>query len=134
MYPLFKQSYLPYVLFMVGVVLIFLWARSRSSVEGFADEGEYEFAMYYADWCPHCHSAKPEFEKLGAIQTIGGKRVKCAAYEEKKNAAALAGKEIGGFPTFQLYGPQGNLVKTYDGGRTQGEFQSFLESVLNRAK
>ena len=23
-----------------------------------------EFVMFYADWCPHCQTAKPEVEKL----------------------------------------------------------------------
>ena len=86
---------LPYVLVGVGLVLIFLWARSRQSpAEGFENNGvdasyvstnPYKFNMYYVDWCPHCHHAKPEFEKLGAIQTIGGKKVQCSAIHLNTN-------------------------------------------------
>jgi thiol-disulfide isomerase/thioredoxin len=127
---LFKQSYIPYVLFLVGVVLIFLWARSRK-VEGFADapsaDKVYKFIMYYADWCPHCHTAQPEFAKLGSIQTIGGKKVEIAAIEEKQIPESV---KVSGFPTIRLLGPDGAIVEEYGGDRTKAAFQAFLEQKL----
>ena len=42
---------------------------------GGAGNTEYKFVMFGVDWCPHCVKAKPEFEALGATQTIGGKVV-----------------------------------------------------------
>jgi thiol-disulfide isomerase/thioredoxin len=130
---LFKQSYIPYALFLVGVVFIFLWARSRK-VEGFADAtvgadaGAYKFVMYYADWCPHCHTAQPEFAKLGAIQTIGGKKVEIVAIEEKQIPESV---KVSGFPTIRLMGPDGALLEEYAGDRKQAAFQAFLEQKLN---
>ena len=95
----FKQAYVPYALFMLGVALIFVWAiyGRRGAREGFENGGvgsayitavPYKFHMYYADWCPHCHTAKPEFEKLvadGSTLTIGGKKVLVEAIEGEKN-------------------------------------------------
>jgi len=136
---LFKQEYLRYVMFLVGAILIFLWARTRST-EGFENNGlgathitaaPYHFEMYYADWCPHCHSALPEFNKLGATQTIGGKTVACKAIEAEKNPGLVRGK-VQGYPTIQLYDPQGNLVKEHSGQRTLENFQHFLEDALNK--
>lgn len=131
---------LPYVLVAVGIVLIFLWARSRQSpAEGFENNGvdasyvstnPYKFNMYYVDWCPHCHHAKPEFEKLGATQTIGGKKVQCSAIEAEKNPDAVKGKKISGYPTIQLYDPQGQLVQEYSGARTASGFRAFLNENL----
>ena len=126
-------------MFLVGAILIFLWARSRGT-EGFENNGldatyvtaaPYNFEMYYADWCPHCHSALPEFQKLGAKQTIGGKTVACKAIEAEKNPELVRGK-VQGYPTIQLYDPQGNLVKEYSGQRTATDFQQFLEAALNK--
>jgi len=136
---LFKQSYTPYVLFLAGVVLIFLWARTQR-FEGFENNGlqasyvtaaPYHFDMYYVDWCPHCHSAKPEFEKLGAIQTIGGKKVACKAIDAEKNPDQVLSK-VSGYPTFQLYNAEGKLVQEYQGERNEAGFRSFLEDIKNR--
>ena len=127
---LFKQSYIPYILFLVGVVLIFLWARSRK-VEGFASpppsDKSYKFVLYYAEWCPHCHTAKPEFEKLGSIQTIGGKKVEMVALEEKQIPETV---KVSGYPTIRLLDPAGTVVEEYGGDRTQAGFQAFLEKKL----
>ncbi len=127
---IFKQSYMPYVIFFAGLVLIYVWATMNNvKKEGFADAADetYAFKMYYADWCPHCHRAKPEFEKLGAIQTIGGKKVKMVALEEKEIPETV---KVSGYPTIHLYGPDGALVSEYSGERTQAGFESFLEKTL----
>jgi len=139
----FKQqcmAALPYVLIAVGLVLIFVWARARQHTpEGFENNGmdasyvtsnPYKFTMYYVDWCPHCHHAKPEFEKLGSTQTIGGKTVQCEAIEAEKNPDAVRGKKISGYPTIHLYDPQGELIQEYSGARTEKGFRSFLQGNL----
>jgi thiol-disulfide isomerase/thioredoxin len=135
----FKQSHLPYVLFVVGVLLIFVWARSVK-YEGFENNGleasyvtanPYKFHMYYVDWCPHCHAAKPEFDKLEPKMTIGGQSVICEAVNAEKNPEKVLGKPEG-YPTVELYNAEGKLVKTYEGERTAAGFRSFLEDALNR--
>ena len=135
----FKQAYIPYISFLAGIVLIFFWARSRKGLEGFENNGlnasyitaaPYKFTMYYADWCPHCHSAKPEFEKLGATQTIGGKKVACSAIEAEKNPEKVKEK-VNGYPTFRFYDAEGQMTE-YNGERNAKGFQSFLEDMMNR--
>ena len=124
-----------YALFLIGVVFIFLWTRSRK-VEGFASASAtatatatapHTFVLYYASWCPHCHTAKPEFEKLGSIQTIGGKKVEIVAMEEKQIPESV---KVSGYPTVRLLDPEGNLVSEYAGERTAAGFQAFLEKTL----
>ena len=140
----FKQAYIPYACVIVGVVLIFLWARNQRR-EGFADSGAaaaaaaapYKFHMYYVDWCPHCHSTKPEFEKLIAESkdpksSIYGK-VACEAIDAEKEKAKVLGKPEG-YPTIQLYDAQGKMLDEYKGERNLAGFRSFLEDILNRPK
>lgn len=136
MLELFKRSYVPYVCFLAGVLLIFLWAR-YGRVEGFENHGQgssavtaapYKFNMYYVDWCPHCHAAKPEFEKLGARQTIGGKTVQCEAIEAEKNPEKVLEK-VSGYPSIRFYGADGKMTE-YDGERTESGFQAFLHKML----
>ena len=133
----FKLSYLSILLVAVGLGLIVLWARSKPTREGFEDavvgasDKPWKFNMYYVDWCPHCHHAKPEFEKLGSTMTIGGHKVACNAIEAEKNPEAVQGLKISGYPTFLLYDPEGNLVKDYSGPRKTAGFRSFLEDTVN---
>jgi len=133
----FKLSFESILLVIVGVALIVLWARSKPTCEGFEDavegapEHPWKFNMYYVDWCPHCHHAKPEFEKLGSTMTIGGRKVACNAIEAEKNPEAVQGLKISGYPTFLLYDPEGNLVKDYSGPRKTAGFRSFLEDTVN---
>ena len=133
----FKLSYLSILLVAVGLGLIVLWARSKPTREGFEDavvgapENPWKFNMYYVDWCPHCHHAKPEFEKLGSTMTIGGHKVACNAIEAEKNPEAVQGLKISGYPTFVLYDAEGNMVKDYSGPRKTAGFRSFLEDTVN---
>ena len=139
MLALFKQSYVPYMCFLAGVILIFLWAR-YGRVEGFENNGQgasyitaapYKFNMYYVDWCPHCHSAKPEFEKLGATQTIGGKTVRFEAIEAEKNPEKVLEK-VSGYPAIRFYDAEGTMTE-YSGERTHDGFQSFLQEKLGKS-
>jgi len=136
MLELFKRSYVPYICFLAGVLLIFLWAR-YGRAEGFENHGQgsgavtaapYKFNMYYVDWCPHCHAAKPEFEKLGARQTIGGKTVQFEAIEAEKNPEKVLEK-VSGYPSIRFYDAAGKMTE-YDGERTHSGFQAFLQKML----
>ena len=80
-------AYLPYLLVAVGLILIVVWARTRGSVEGFADDvpapsdtNPWKFNMYYVDWCPHCVKAKPDWQAFVQKydqQVIQGYTVTC---------------------------------------------------------
>jgi thiol-disulfide isomerase/thioredoxin len=128
---MFKRAYLPYFLVITGVILIFLWARScnRRGLESFANAGAYKLHMYYASWCPHCHTAKPEFEKLGPKLTIGGHEVDAEAIEAEKEPERVLG-EVKGYPTIRLYDPEGKLVAEHEGERTEAGIRAFVEKAL----
>jgi len=120
-----------------GLVLIVIWVVYRLYIsfllhtkEGFeggsVSGGSYKLVMYYADWCGHCKNAKPEFNKLGATKTIGGKIVEIQAVNPDTNPEAAEGKNIRGYPTIHLYSAKGNLVQEYQGERTHEGFVEFL--------
>ena len=98
--------------------------------EGFGSaQDAYTFVMYYAPWCGHCKTAKPEFAKLGDLQTISGKNVKIMMVDpEEEPEKVMKGVNVRGYPTIHLYSSAGTLVSEYSGQRTQDGFLSFLSN------
>jgi len=125
--------YLPYIAVIVVVAALFCaigicanpsMMRGR---ESFANSSA-SFTMYYADWCPHCKTALPEFKKLGATMTIGGTSVVLQALEEQQIPPELK-DTIKGYPTIQLVKPDGSVME-YSGDRTATGFRQFLQQTL----
>lgn len=97
------------------------------SIEGF-DTGS-KFFMFGVDWCPHCRTAKPEFQALGTTKTIDGKSVTMQYVDPEKETEAAKGFEISGYPTFYLL-HQGQKHR-YQGPRTKAGFEQFLSEQLS---
>jgi thiol-disulfide isomerase/thioredoxin len=97
------------------------------TIEGF-DTGS-KFFMFGVDWCPHCRSAKPEFQALGTTKTIGGHPVTMQYVDPEKETEAAKGFEISGYPTFYLV-HQGQKHR-YQGPRTKAGFEQFLSEQLS---
>lgn len=123
----------PYISYIVVIVLasLLLCALGYCASprrEGFSnDAANPTFVMYYADWCPHCQTAKPELEKLGTKQTIGGTTVQIQKMEEKDIPEAVK-PNIRGYPTIQLLNPDGSVKADYEGERTAAGFLEFLKA------
>jgi thiol-disulfide isomerase/thioredoxin len=102
---------------------------SEGFVPGFGDAGAPpvgSFTMYYADWCPHCQTVKPDFKdfsKAGVV-TVNGRNVAVKMVEESEKDK-IAGKPIKGFPTFLFESAQGQTVE-YSGPRTRDSWMDFL--------
>jgi len=125
--------YLPYVAVIAVVVLIFVaiglyTLPIRTMPENFENNSA-SFTMYYADWCPHCQTALPEFQKLGPTVTIDGTPVVLQAIEEQQIPPA-AKDGIKGYPTIQLVKPDGSVME-FSGERTADGFQQFLKQNLS---
>ncbi len=125
------------VVLFVGVTLFKYFVEqplvALATQEGFASPsagGDYKFVMFGVDWCPHCVKAKPEFETLGATQTIGGKtcQMKVINPETDENPYKDSVK-VSGYPTLVLINPEGNTTE-YEGARNTEGFQTFLNQQL----
>ncbi len=126
---------------LLSVVVVFLLAMigviGNGSVQGFiggfGDAGAPpvgSFIMYYADWCPHCKTIKPEFadfSKRGVV-TVNGKNVAVAMIEESEKEK-MAGKNVKGFPTFLYETAAGETVE-YSGPRTRDAWMDFLGKTV----
>jgi thiol-disulfide isomerase/thioredoxin len=132
-----KKSLLGLIL-VIGFVLVLLAVSGVGvtySGEGFANSyGETNdrgtFTMYYADWCPHCKTAKPMFKDFmgtGIIQ-VNGQPIKIRMVEEKEIKKGVD-PEVRGYPSF-LYSDAAGKVVEFEGPRTPDGFMKFLETEI----
>ena len=106
---------------------------NRGLIQGFqsgAPDGT-TFTMYYADWCGHCQTAKPEFTEFAkqGILKIGNENCKIRMISPEKEPEAAKGKNIKGFPSFLLETADGKTVE-YTGERNTAGYMAFLNANL----
>jgi len=94
-----------------------------------------ELMLFYVDWCPHCKTALPEWEKVksqynGKIingYTVTFTEVNCTT-ETQQIQQLVDQYKIEGYPTIKLV--KGNQVVDFDAKPTQQSLTQFLNSVL----
>ena len=91
--------------------------------------------LFYVDWCPHCKTAKPEWESLKSQydgKSINGYTVNFMEYNctnESDEVSQLMDKyNIEGYPTIKLV--KDNQVIEYDAKPTKTTMEQFLNTVL----
>jgi thiol-disulfide isomerase/thioredoxin len=94
-----------------------------------------EMMLFYVDWCPHCKTAKPEWETLKSEyegKQINGYNLKFTEYnctaETSENEALMNKYKIEGYPTIKLL--KGSEVIEYDAKPTKVTMEQFLHTVL----
>jgi thiol-disulfide isomerase/thioredoxin len=111
-------------------------ANSEKRPIGSGDgSSEAELLFFYVDWCPHCKTAKPDWEDLKAQYentTINGysiifTEINCT--EETAEVEQMMNKyHIEGFPTIKLI-KDGQVIE-YDAKPTKDTLVQFLNTVL----
>jgi thiol-disulfide isomerase/thioredoxin len=91
--------------------------------------------LFYVDWCPHCKTAKPEWETLKAEydgKSINGYTMSFVEHNctnESDEVSQLMDKyNIEGYPTIKLI--KDNQVIEYDAKPTKSTMEQFLQTVL----
>ena len=117
------------IVLLVGVmILMYIRYLYPDGSDGF--QSAPTFTLYYADWCPHCQTIKPVFEKWskkGSV-VVGGKTVFVEMVEADKNADKLKGKPVKGYPTFLL--ERDGKFKEFDGDRSASGWENWLSQNL----
>ena len=89
--------------------------------------------FFYTTWCPHCKTAKPEWEKFKeTINTNGhssGVKINFIEVDCEKDTATAEKFNVAGYPTIKMI--YNNKTVEYDAKPQQDTFQQFLDSVLN---
>ena len=135
---------------VIGGALIFglyKWAKSsqenatsksnmgtNDTTEGMVGK-EAEIILFYVDWCPHCKTAKPEWEQVKAEydgKTVNGyvitfTEVNCTN-ETAEVEKMMNTYKIEGYPTIKLL-KDGTIIE-YDAKPTRATLIQFLNTVL----
>ena len=131
------------ILFIVIAVFYFYKDVSSQENSTYRPNGEFvpdenknaELLFFYADWCPHCKSAKPIWEELKAEYknkivngyTIIFSEINCS--EENAEVEKMMNKyNIEGYPTIKLL-KDGQIIE-YDAKPDKDSLKQFLNTVL----
>ena len=128
------------VLIIIGGLVYYFYLMPKSSpnytaVEGFAQEKSAELLFFYADWCPHCKTAKPAWAEIVSKYEntpINGYKVvftEINCSKETDEIGEIMNKyKIEGFPTLKLL-KDGQIIE-YDAKPTKETLDEFLNTVL----
>ena len=118
----------PYLNFGFGVSAHIGDLKGSVHFEAF-DNNQPLFVMYYANWCGHCKTTKPEFEKLKSSYK-GNVEIKMLDAEASENQDLVKSQGIKGYPTIRYYpSGLGENYEEYNGGRTLFDFNQYLNKV-----
>ena len=132
------------ILILVGVYFIVQKNRAKEGFENAINnmnekpnpkEDEVMLVLFYVDWCPHCKSVKPEWEKLMKLNNtkVNGKNIKIqAANAEGSEVEKEAARDnnVEGYPTIKLISQ--SEVVDYNGARNAEEMGKFVKDYCNR--
>ena len=100
------------------------------------ENGDAEIILFHVDWCPHCKTAKPEWDKV--MNEFDGKdvngytlqftEVNCT--DENAEVQEMVEKyNIEGYPTIKLI--KGDQVIDFEAKPTKDTLSQFIKTVLN---
>lgn len=90
--------------------------------------------FFYTTWCPHCKTARPEWDKFKEnINTNGGHssgvKINFIEVDCEKDASTAEKFNVTGYPTIKINYNDSSVE--YDAKPQQDTLQQFLDSVLN---
>jgi thiol-disulfide isomerase/thioredoxin len=135
---------LVFVIFLVAAVYAYkAYAKplinNKNSADisnsGNADKSDVLIYLFYADWCPHCTSAKPEWDKFKAEhdkKEYNGYIIKCVdvncTEETASNFQIIQKYNIDSYPTLKME-KDGSQID-FDSKITNESLEKFINMVL----
>ena len=127
------------ILLIVGALVYYFYIMPKSkpnySANSVAQDKSAELLFFYADWCPHCKTAKPAWAEIVSKYentTINGYKVvftEINCTTETDEIGQMMNKyKIEGFPTLKLL-KDGQVIE-YDAKPTKETLDEFLNTVL----
>ena len=120
------------IVLLVGVLVYFYSINLKESFTN--DDTDFgtgkKLVLFYADWCGHCNTLKPQWNKA-AKQTKNSNvrmvKVNCGE-DDKKHQDIVNRYDIQGFPTIKLLN-NGKVESDYDGKRDSSSLVTYVNSL-----
>lgn len=111
------------------------FGRTIENMENQSGDKTAELMLFHVDWCPHCKTAKPEWDQVKAEyenKSINGYKVmfneiNCTD-ETPDKVKMIETYKIEGYPTIKLV--KDNQVIDFDAKPTKDTLTKFLNTVL----
>ena len=116
------------ILIILFILLVLLRFYNSRTSEGFSNAGK-SVVICKADWCGHCKTAAPEFNKLVEASPItlkDGSKATIKILDADKDKGELSQYKVKGFPTVLII--DGDVTTEYPGKRTANDITEFLNS------
>lgn len=142
----FSFSALILAIILLVVIVVYFINNLLSNKAGFSANREHtstnensnktaNMLLFYVDWCPHCKTAKPEWEQMKEEfdgKQINGYTLVFTDYnctnETPEIEELMNQYKIDGYPTIKLV--KDNQVIEYDAKPTKSTMTQFLNTVL----
>lgn len=103
-----------------------------SDVANHNNRRDVEIYLFYADWCPHCKKAKPEWNTFKSSydgKEVNGFKIKCIGVDCTDGTSPYIQQyEVNGYPTLVLV-KDGNKI-AFDSKITTDNLTTFVNTVL----
>ena len=99
--------------------------------EGEASSKSADIFFFYADWCPHCKTAKPEwdaFKKSIENGTVNGYHLNFHEIDGEKDTGMADKFKVTGFPTIKLV--HDDQIIEYDAKPNKNTLMQFIRTTL----
>jgi len=100
-------------------------ALTDTTIADFISSRESALIMFYAHWCGHCKSSKPEYAKAAQLLAKQAPGAALGAVDCEKYRAVFQKYNIAGYPTFHYY-RNGKFLGEYNYGRRASDFVQFM--------
>jgi thiol-disulfide isomerase/thioredoxin len=131
----FVIAYYVYSFFVSSNKKVYKANHEATSGSGSSSGGEAEIILFYVDWCPHCKTAKPVWDKVKSQyqdQVVKGKKIiftEINCTNESSDVEEMINKyNIQGYPTIKML-KDGQVIE-FDAKPTHANLEQFINSVV----
>jgi thiol-disulfide isomerase/thioredoxin len=143
-------AFLLFVFVVAGIYMYRSVYSKQTTVKPFTDIAntaptgkDIVVTLYYVDWCPHCKTAKPEWNKFVDEynnQNVNGYRVVCVDLnctddDNEKIQQMLTKQKIDSFPTVRAVIPGDNgkeMTIRFESKTTKTNLEKFILSISSK--
>ena len=89
-----------------------------------SDDTKITLILFKADWCGHCKTFKPTWDKISEIYN---KKFNFVTYDADKQTDKFKEYKVDAFPTVLV--KNGNNIMSYEGDRSFDDLNNFIQSI-----